>query len=70
MAQVVYYEAFASNPLTKDFEWMGTAPLSTIRKYGLGADLSHPFYGDESLCVDGWACRGPGLMVGRAEGQV
>ena len=67
MTQIAYYEAFEFNPLTCDRDlWIGTAPLSTIRKYGLRADLSYPLYGDESLCVDGWACRGPRLRTGNS----
>jgi hypothetical protein len=59
MKQIAFFEAFAFDPRTCDYtRWMGTAPLATIRKYGLGADLSHPYYGDESLCgADGWACK-------------
>ena len=55
MKQIVLYEAFAYNPSTCDYDlWMGTAPLKTIRKYGLKADLAYPLYDDEKKCVDGW----------------
>jgi hypothetical protein len=53
--QVAFYEAFAFNPSTGDDDiWFGTAPLATIRKHGLKADLSYPLYGDATLCVEGW----------------
>ena len=56
MTQIVYYEAFAFNPSTCNYDlWMGTAPIETIKKSGLAADLSYPLYGDASMCVDGWA---------------
>jgi hypothetical protein len=61
--QIKFYEAFASiNPFTGQLEkWMGTAPLATIRKHRLFADLSYPLYADDSLCgPDGWACKAPG----------
>jgi hypothetical protein len=55
MKQMVFYETFAFNPSTLDFDvWMGTAPLETIRKHGLAANLSYPLYGDEKSCVNGW----------------
>ena len=60
MKQIAFYEAFAFNPATCNYDrWMGTAPLETVRKYGLGADLSHPLYGDEKLCVNGWGYKAP-----------
>jgi hypothetical protein len=53
--QIIFYEAFAFNPSTcKDDIWFGAAPLATIKKRSLKADLSYPLYGDETLCVDGW----------------
>ena len=58
MEQITFYETFAWNPATYEFDrWMGTAPLETIKKHGLGADLSNPLYGNETQCVDGWACK-------------
>jgi hypothetical protein len=60
MNQIVFNEAFAFNPSTCDYDlWMGTAPLETIKNFGLKADLSYPLYGHTSVCVDGWACRAP-----------
>jgi hypothetical protein len=35
------------------------APLETIQKHGLAADLSHPLYGDEKLCINGWGFKAP-----------
>jgi hypothetical protein len=58
MNQTAFYEAFAFNPSTCDYDlWMGTATIETIKKNGLKADLSYPLYGDEKLCVDGWGYR-------------
>jgi hypothetical protein len=58
--QIAFYHAHAFNPATVQFDiWMGTAPLETIKKYGLGADLSWPLYGDMSQCVDGWRFKAP-----------
>ena len=58
--QIVFYEAFAYNPSTASYDlWKGTAPLATIKKHGLVADLSYPLYGDEKMCVDGWGYRAP-----------
>lgn len=58
MKQVAFYEAFALNLSTCEFDlWMGTATLETIKKHGLRADINHPLYGDESLAVDGWGYR-------------
>jgi hypothetical protein len=54
MNEVAYYEAF--EPITD--EWVGTAPLKTIERYGLVADRRYPLFGDESLCDEhGWACK-------------
>jgi len=56
--QITFFEAFAYNPATCNFDiWKGTAPISTIKKFDLKADLSYPLYGDESMCVDGWGSR-------------
>jgi hypothetical protein len=53
--QTAFYEAFAFNPSTCEYDvWMGTAPLSTIERHRLKADLSYPLYADKKLCVDGW----------------
>lgn len=58
--QIVFYEAFAYNPSTCSYDlWMGTAPLTTIRKRGLKADLSYALYGNEAMVVDGWGCKAP-----------
>jgi len=59
MNEIPYFEAFAFDPVTCDYtRWVGTAPLATIRKSGLKADLAHPYYGPKALCGDdGWACR-------------
>jgi hypothetical protein len=60
MIQIVFYEAFAFNPTTCNYDiWMGTATLATIKKLGLAADLSYPLYGDESMCTDGWSYKAP-----------
>ena len=58
MKQVAFFEAFAFNPRTLQFDiWKGTATLDAIRKAGRAADLSYPLYGDEKLAVDGWDCK-------------
>ena len=58
--QLALYEISAFNSSTCQYDiWMGTAPLETAKRYGLGADLSYPLYADESLCVDGWAFKSP-----------
>jgi hypothetical protein len=58
--QSAFYETFAYNPSSCQFDrWMGTAPLETVAKHGLGADLSYPLYGDESQCVHGWGFKSP-----------
>jgi hypothetical protein len=58
--QAVFFEAFDRNRLTGEIgRWRGTATLETIAKLGLAADLSYPYYADESLAVDGWGCRAP-----------
>jgi hypothetical protein len=58
MKQIAFYETFAYNPVTCDYDrWMGTAPVEAIAKYGLAADLSYPIYGDAKLCVDGWGLK-------------
>jgi hypothetical protein len=60
MKQITFYETFAYNTATCDYDrWMGTAPLETIRKYGLAADLSYPLYGNENLCINGWGFKAP-----------
>jgi hypothetical protein len=60
MKQITFYDAFAYNPATcYPDRWMGTAPLETIQKHGLAADLSHPLYGDEKLCINGWGFKAP-----------
>jgi hypothetical protein len=58
--QITFYETFAFNARTCEYDiWMGTAPLETVKKYGLGADLGYPLYGHASLCVDGWGFKSP-----------
>ena len=58
MKQIAYYEAFAWNPLTYNYDvWVGTATRETIRKAGFKPDLSYVMYDDEKLSVDGWACK-------------
>ena len=58
--QIVFYEAFAYNPSTCEYDlWMGTAPLATIKKYGLRADVSYPLYGSETMCVGEWGYKAP-----------
>jgi hypothetical protein len=59
--QIAFYEAFAFNPSTCEYDvWMGTAPLNTIERHGLKADLSYPLYADKKLCgIDGWAFKAP-----------
>lgn len=58
MSQIAFYEAFAFNHSTCEYDlWMGTAPLETIKRLGLAADLGYVLYGDASMCVDGWACK-------------
>ena len=58
--QTVFYEAFAFNPSTCEFDiWMGTAPLETIKKHSLGADLSYRLYGDETQCIECWGFKSP-----------
>jgi hypothetical protein len=60
MKQIAFYKAFAYNPSTCSYDlWKGNAPLETIEKCGLRADLAHPLYGDEKLSVDGWAFKAP-----------
>jgi hypothetical protein len=60
MNQVVFYETFAFNPRTCQYDiWMGTAPVETIKKHGLAADLSYPLYCDAKFCVDGWGFKSP-----------
>jgi hypothetical protein len=59
MKEIVFYEAFAFDPSTCDYDlWMGTATVAAIRRAGLRANLAYPYYGDETLGEDdGWACR-------------
>jgi hypothetical protein len=59
MKQIVFFETFAYDRLTCNDLWMGTAPLETIEKHGLAADLSHPLCGDEKLCINGWGFKSP-----------
>lgn len=60
MAQIAFYETFAYDPITCGYDrWMGTAPLETVARHGLKADLSYPLYGDEKLCVEGWGFKSP-----------
>jgi hypothetical protein len=60
MRQVAFFEAFAFNPSTLQFDiWKGTATLDAIKKAGLAVDLSYPLYGDDKLAVDGWGCKAP-----------
>jgi hypothetical protein len=58
MNQIAYFELFAFNPSTCNFDrWVGTGPRSTAKKHGLWADPASLMYGDEKLCVDGFACK-------------
>lgn len=60
MNRIVFYNAFAYNAITCQFDlWRGTATPETIKKHGLGADLSYPLYGNEKQCVDGWGYKAP-----------
>jgi hypothetical protein len=60
MKQAIFYEAFAYNPSTCQYDiWRGTATLETIRRYGLKPDLGYPLYADEKLAHDGWGIRAP-----------
>jgi hypothetical protein len=60
--QIAFYEAFAFNPATCEYDrWVGTAPpLATIEMHGFKADLTYPLYADKKLMdADGWAFRAP-----------
>ena len=50
-----FYEAFLYDDITGHKEWVGTADLETIEKFGLAADLRYPYYGEKT--ADGWGCR-------------
>ncbi len=65
--QIAFYEAFAFNPATCEYDlWVGTAPLTTIEKHGFKADLSYPLYADKNLAnADGWAFKAPAVAPGR-----
>ena len=53
MIAVQYFEAFDHNN-----RWIGTATIAAIQKADLFANLSHPYYGSETLgSATGWACR-------------
>jgi hypothetical protein len=57
--QVAFFETFQLNPRTCEPDiWMGTATAETIRKHGLYGD-PFPWWGDESLAVDGWGFKSP-----------
>ncbi len=56
MAQTIFYETFAFNPVTGQHDiWLGTATIAEVRKRQLYADFSYPLYGEESFAIGGWA---------------
>jgi hypothetical protein len=55
MKQMAFYELFERTAFGD--QWVGTGPRATAKKYDLWADPASLMYGDEALCVDGWACR-------------
>jgi hypothetical protein len=57
MNDTLYFETYLFDPITGSKEWIGTADVSTIKKYRLAADLSYPLYGPR--IPGGWGYKAP-----------